>query len=221
MKIDGIYHMGGKVRVCSKETIAGITNKAKELLTKIPGKKIFVPPLPRYLFTGCCGREGHCDGTGTTDQVHTLIEDTVALRKPIISSLISSGIKDFVVPNILSETFGTDTEKMVDSLKKVSSSDGVHLTHTGYSLLADTLKKSITAAVSVSPVSGNPATRSSYFWRGFMSPVGTPRTRQYAATYKHARLMGKSLRKPYSDSRRGGPSRGGGHGRGTWPGHNF
>ena len=220
MKLDGVYHMAGKVATCSKETIGTIVSNAKSVLQHLPGQKIVLPPLPRYLYQGCCTRTGHCKGVGTEDTVTELIESTLCLKKVIAAAFVKNGAKNFTVPSVLQDTFGTTAKEIGTNLKKVTSVDGVHLTHSGYCAIADTLKKCITTVSAPSSlVAGTP--RPGYFWRGFLSPVGTPRVKQHAQTYKQQRLGGSFSRKRvHSDSRGGGPSRGGPRGRGSFRGRN-
>jgi hypothetical protein len=81
MKIDGVYHMAGKVCVCNKETIENVISKSKSLLSCLSCKKLFITPLPRYLYTSCCDRDGHCPGTGTLEQVTKIVDVASNLKK--------------------------------------------------------------------------------------------------------------------------------------------
>jgi len=54
-KHDGKYHMDGKVTICTPDMTQTLLAKAAPLLDAIPGLKICIPPLPRYLTTPCCG----------------------------------------------------------------------------------------------------------------------------------------------------------------------
>ena len=216
MKMDGIYHMAGKVCVCGKEIVDSVIAKSKGILNSLPGKKIIVTPLPRYLYTSCCDREGHCDGTGTIEHVNRIVEDTIQLRKTIVNGLVKQGVKNFTVLDLLSSTFGTTVDEITSELKKVSSSDGVHLTSAGYGSVADTIKKNLAKDTPPVSVSGptNAAT-GGFFWRGFLSPVGTPRQKPHSLSYKQARMVGGKWKHSYADSNRGYPSgRGRGHGSG-------
>lgn len=164
MKIDGVYHMGGKVTTCTPETIGTIVARSKNFLSCLCGKKVFLPPLPRYLYTSCCGRTGHCDGLGVKESVNDLLEKTLGLRKVIAASLVKAGITDLVVPDTLHLMYGETVTKVDEGLQKDASSDGVHLTHNMYRTLADTVKTVITPVSASLSVPGT-AMRQSYFWR--------------------------------------------------------
>ena len=217
MKIDGVYHMAGKVSVCNKETIENVISKSKSLLNCISCKKLFLTPLPRYLYTSCCDRDGHCPGTGTLEHVTKIVDDTLSLKKKIANGLIKNGITNFVVIDVLS-CFGGNTPEIVENVKDVSSSDGVHLVSNGYSLLADKIRKELncTSVPLVVNVSGSSnASRGGYFWRGFLSPVGTPRPKQFAQSYKHSRQAGGKWKKAPTGGRGGNSSGSTYRGRGT------
>ena len=219
MKLDGVYHMGGKVTTCTPDTIGSIINRSKNLLSHLGGKKVFLPPLPRYLYVSCCGRSGHCDGVGDRESVQELLEQTLGLRKVIATSLVKAGVTDFVVLDTLHLMYGDTVQKVDEGLQRDSSSDGVHLTHNGYGTLADTVKNAIKPVSASLSVPGT--VRQSYFWRGFVSPVGTPRPKAFAQTYKQNRSSSGSIRKRGQDYRRGGPYGGGGRGRGSGFGKRF
>ena len=215
MKIDGVYHMGGKVTTCANDVLGTIVSKAKKMFTLLKGKVVVLPPLPRYLYSSCCSRPGHCQGAGTKETVERLLDQTLALKKPIVNALIKNGIQNFTVPDTLQLMFGETIEKIDAGLQKVSSVDGVHLTHNGYSNLADVVKKLVTPdTASCSAAGAETRTRTSFFWRGFVSPVGTPRPKQNAQAYKQARVSSGHVRKFTTGSRRGGPSGSFGRGRG-------
>ena len=216
MKLDGIYHMAGKVCVCTKDTIENVISKSKNLLSCLQCKKLFVTPLPRYLYTSCCDRDGHCPGTGTLETVTQLVDDTSKLKKIIANGLIKNGISNFVIVDALS-CFGSSTPEIVEGLKNVSSSDGVHFTSSGYSMVADKIRKELTntsVSVAVNVSGSSNASRGGYFWRGFLSPVGTPRPKQFAQSYKQSRQAGGKWKRTPSGGRGRNPSGGPGRGRG-------
>ncbi len=86
-----------------------------------------------------------------------------------------------------------NTFEQAAGLKHVMAADGVHFTPHGYEKIADTvvkvckthLEKLDTAAslVSAGPVNVKPKT---FYWRGFVSPVGSLRPSAHASAYKAA-----------------------------------
>jgi hypothetical protein len=216
-KTEGKYHMGGKVSTCTKENIIHTLGTAKGILSHFSGKKIILPPIPRYLFTPCCPAKGHCVGTGTPEHIKGAIESTLGLRKHIQEGLVKAGVTNFTVPDVLQQMLGekSDFAAMGDKLRTLSDPDGVHLTKEGYAKMADVLvyviEKSKSAAVNL--VTGADAVpKPGYFWRGFKSPVGSMRIRQGAISYKQARMGGGK----WKDGAHhwGGPKPGSGRGRG-------
>jgi len=231
VKLGGKYHMLGKVCVCTKEQVHSTIARCKNILTKFSGTKVFVPPIPRYIFTACCEENEHCIGTGVQKHTNTLLESTLGMHKHIKESLVKLGTKNFVVPDMVQQMVGekTDIVNMADGLKNISSDDRVHLSLSGYRKTAEILTETIRvnarpAAVIVS--GGDAAARTGFYWRGFLSPVGSVREQH---NYKLVRQDGGKWRggrgatsqnKPYQLFSRGGPS-GAGKGRGYPPGGRF
>ena len=198
-KSNGVYHMGGKVMVCSREIILNTLSSTKELFLKFPGTKIVTLPIPRFLFAPCCARKGHCAYAGSPSLIAATLESTLGLRKHIQDGLIKAGITNFVVPDLLQQVLNekSDIKVMGNNLKALTSQDNVHLTPEGYNKIADVIinvieDKKSAAIFSVSgPVA---APKSGFYWRGFMSPVGTTRAKHGATTYKQARVGGGKWR---------------------------
>jgi hypothetical protein len=232
VKLGGQYHMLGKVRACTLDMVHSTFARCKNIIAKFSGTKVFVPPIPRYIYTACCGEEEHCVGTGVQAHTNSLLESTLGMRKHIKQSLVKLGATNFVVPDLVQQLAGekTDIVKMVEGLRSISSDDGVHLSHTGYRKTADILKDTIRenarpAAVIVS--GGDAAARTGFYWRGFLSPVGSIReqhnyklVRQDGGKWRGGRGATSHHNKPYQLFSRGGPS-GAGKGRGYPPGGRF
>jgi len=76
-----VYHMEGKVTLCSRELLIGILGRLEEVMELLPGHKICLLPLPRYLFTACCDRAGHCEGVNESKYLEELLEKTFSTRR--------------------------------------------------------------------------------------------------------------------------------------------
>jgi hypothetical protein len=193
-KTQGTYHMGGKVCVCGRDTIVNLIGKLKNVLAKFTGKKIILPPLPRYAFNACCPAPGHCPGVDTDTYVSKLVEDTVGLRKHIVDGLVKAGITNFVVPSLVQSLVdeSSDYKKMGSNLKVLVSTDGVHLNSKGYAKWASVMVKILCEhSTANSSIAGPAATsRRTFFWRGFTSPVGADRPKHGRTAYKQARSGG-------------------------------
>jgi hypothetical protein len=221
-KSDGIYHMYGKVQVCGRESVLNTILKSKGIFDSLPGNKIMLSPIPRYVFKPCCENVGHCTDTGNDSHVHAILENTLGLRKIMQEGLVKAGIEKCVVPDTLQRLLNerSDFTKMSVELKKITSQDNVHLTGPGYSRLTDVVVELVNDYVdtAVKNVPGPSATSSQgYYWRGFKSPVGSERPKK-AIAYKVARQGGGGHWKghhPYRKQDYGRYGAGRGH-RGRW-----
>ena len=217
-KIAGKYHMPGKVTICSKESLKTFMQSVKVVMEILPGLKVCVPPLPRYLFKACCNEQGHCEGVGTVQYPGTLLEKTLTCRRVMKDFLTGQFSDTVVVPDLVQKMFpgAKSTTELLSEIRKFSAADGVHLLADGYGLVADVLKDVITEHfAAVVPVSGGKGCGRPVFWKGFLSPTGSSRPKNTVQSYKYTHQPGgkwKSQRKHtqsavYDGFRRGfGPS---------------
>jgi hypothetical protein len=119
VKNDGIYHMNGKVQVCSRETVINTFLKTKGIFDSLPGQKIVLPPIPRYLFTPCCDNASHCTETGTPEHVQSPIESTLAIRRHMQDGLLKANINKCTVPDAIQKLVNetSDFGKILAELK--------------------------------------------------------------------------------------------------------
>jgi hypothetical protein len=62
----GTYHMKGQVTVCTYDTFKKLLNIVMPVINDAaPLGKIFIPPLPRYVFGGCYSNVEHCPNVKT------------------------------------------------------------------------------------------------------------------------------------------------------------
>jgi hypothetical protein len=187
------YHMEGKIGVCDPETIIRLISSMQDLILSVDaGTKIFVPPLPRYLYKGCCSQKTHSTNTEEEGYALNLLNDTMRLRSVIKTDLLSRGMENFFVLDgvgaLLGVTPGCNrgpaSESLAD-LDKIMADDNVHFSELGYKNLGTTilqaidgikdgsLTKTVQSQQSASAGAGSaPAGKCNYFWRGFSSPVG-------------------------------------------------
>ena len=115
--------------LCKLETF--LKNKAK----------IFIPPIPRYVFGSCCGNGTHGTNINTPLHSHHALSEHTRQRHTIIKSLNNTGISNHKVINIihcLNDT--TDTpHNRISALKKHTHTDNVHLTPDGYEKIAENI----------------------------------------------------------------------------------
>ncbi len=176
IKSGGRFHMYGKVTVSSKDAINNVLEKLVPVFRSIPGLKICLPPLPRYLHNPCCTTQGHCEEIGTPSYAAELLSNTLGLRK-ILRDFLHTKISKIWVPdtvNDLLEKGGTVTEQ-AESLRYFFAEDGVHMSREGAKAFADIVQQLIDEQITASNIVSGREEKKEYFWRGFVSSVGSSR----------------------------------------------
>jgi hypothetical protein len=197
-KVGGVYHLVGQVKVCTHSSLKTMITSLKPILDMIQGEFLFLSPLPRHLFNGCCLDNDHCVGTDSKDYVEGLLKDVLSLRSVCKNALLELGKNHFWVPDLLGNALPAckGIPEIAAGLREISAADGVHFTAHGYEKITDSivkcvhtlLEKSNTAKNSVSDCTGRPENshgrgQKSFYWRGFVSPVGSERPRNNHAAY--------------------------------------
>jgi hypothetical protein len=232
-KYGGKYHFGGKVLVCPNAVLRNTIRTLKPVFDVIKGDSLFCSPFPRCLYNGCCSEQDHCPGVDTEDYVKSLLHDTLNLRTVCQNMLSEMGMVRMWVPDVVHKMLpacNNNTEIAV-GLRHVVAADGVHFTSDGYEKMAAVLKtcietqreKTTSAAVpSVSDAGGAqvPKLRTkSYYWRGFVSPIGSCRPNKHSLAYRMSHPGGGKWKNPpprnqqpkASSAVRGGHGDRGGH----------
>jgi len=205
-KVGGRYHMLSKVSVCSKESLVTVLDKLNNVMGRLTGPKICLPPLPRYLHNACCEEEGHCEGVDLPTHAPDLLGKCQGIRK-LVKEYMVSKYGGVWVPDTVQQLLPecSNLGSLANGLKDLYARDNVHLTKQGYSKVADIIveciKTKFSASVSVSgPQGGHHGEKPlSFFWRGFVSPVGSDRPREKYFSTKHKKFTGGPPRpSPYS-----------------------
>jgi hypothetical protein len=214
LKADGVFHMGGKVTTCSKDSVNGTLKNVHHIFDLFGGVKICLPPLPRYLYDACCENPVHCEGLGTSEYREELLNKTMQLRRQLKEYFVKRSPGEVWVPNVVLDMVPECKEvaSMAGALKKYLARDGVHLTAAGYGALADCTKEVLqtksAASISVSGSGKGQPGEKPFFWRGFKSPVGTNRRKSHQWP-QAAKGGGKWRQEKRSSGQRGGMGRGG------------
>jgi hypothetical protein len=181
------YHMGGDVGVCDDEAFVRLTKTAGGLLeTCGECVKILIPPLPRYLYTGCCSSKSHCTNRSNEDYELSLLQATTHFRPLLKDTLLRLGLEKFYVIDgigaVLGVPPGENRGAPIEILKELTpfyAPDGVHLLENGYANMSRTIVAAVAGIASgtllkpkQSPNISGKNSGGSYFWRGFISPVG-------------------------------------------------
>jgi hypothetical protein len=156
---------------------------------------VFTPPLPRHLHDGCCASAEHCTNIGSEKHAENMLASLNAIKTACGTNLENLGVKDFTVPDMLKLSMPAcaGISEYAQALKTHMKKDGVHFTASGYSCLASGLSRHLHTltptgsgkiAVPSLNVSGAKKNRKqSFYWRGFVSPVGAERPFNHRAAY--------------------------------------
>ena len=142
---------------------------------------VIMPPIPRYVFVGCCRESGHSTNVGSDGYSSRILDSCLHFRKVLKTSLVGSNeLGRFWVSDTLA-CLGSEPSTMqekLDALRLCLGGDGVHLTDQGRFHLFNNLAKTvlgmrngsvgkpplITEAAASSVLSGR-----KFYWRGFES----------------------------------------------------
>jgi hypothetical protein len=74
--IDGSFHVDGDIICSPLETVRAAFSQVVPLLKALPEvDKIFMTPLPRYLWRSCCADPQHAPNVKTDDHVVNMLAD--------------------------------------------------------------------------------------------------------------------------------------------------
>jgi len=191
IKHGGRYHMQGRVTTCSKDSLNGILTRLVPLLNLPFNLKICTPPLPRYLHNPCCDDGSHCEGITEPEYAEELLNETIGIRKTM-RDFLHTHVSNVWVPDVVSDlaSDGTGGLSKAGMLGTLFSRDGVHLNTDGAKKLATIVHTLIVEKTAASLVSGGGSSKE-YFWRGFVSPVGSSRPKNTGCFHKNSAGGGK------------------------------
>jgi hypothetical protein len=187
-KVNNGYHMDGEEGVCDDETFKKLCGSVGVIFDACSESvKIIIPPLARHLYTSCCGNSRHCTNLKNEDHELSLLHATTHFRPLLKEALIKHGTDRFFVIDGIGAILGVPPggnrgapAEIVRELSDYCAKDGVHYTDAAYSNIAKTVMSAaegvangtLTKSGSDKHIpSGNQA-GGSFFWRGFVSPIG-------------------------------------------------
>jgi hypothetical protein len=189
VKLGSDYHMPGAVTVCNDETFKKLISIVIPVFSFSAGlNKIVFPPLPRYEFDTCCTQESHCTNVRRDKHASEVLSKADHFRNVMKGELNRLGVPNFRIMDGWTDILGvkhTSREENVSSLCHFTSADGVHFTRDGYENLANAIHNTVMSrnkSAAANSFTGN-GRRGSFFWRGFISPMGSTRPRFSAAGY--------------------------------------
>jgi hypothetical protein len=185
---DGKYHLGGKVVTTTSEVFKRVVNNVIPIF-KAKGKKpcVIVPPLPRYLFSRCCGEVNHCTNAADAGYAEQLMSGFLKLRNDLIKQLVQSGLTEFKVLDSCCITGckqTADIPERLKSLRETALLDGIHFNSVGYKHLAERATSCLKGLLTCPTPRKKTGT---YFWRGFRSPNGSDNPRLARGSWAEGR----------------------------------
>jgi hypothetical protein len=131
-----------------------------------------VPPLPRYLFAGCCDQREHCQNVSDPNHPRKLLSNIISLQNSLKKFVINSGLTNVRVLDTCCVTScaGTaNTESRLNALRDVMAPDGVHYLSEGYVNLVAGCVSAVDASITKLEVTKTNTSQTKHFWRGFRS----------------------------------------------------
>jgi hypothetical protein len=228
------YHLEGEVSVCEDDVFLKLVATTHDILKSVAQcVKIVIPPLPRHLYTPCCGNRKHCTNSKSEGFELGLLHATTHFRPILKDSLMEMGVTRFFVLDGIGGILGIPAgenrgaaSEIVRDLKQYCGPDGVHYTEPGYANLARTVISAIegvqSGTLTKASVSKNVSGQQggvTFFWRGFVSPVGYAGGKagqlQESKQYAREHSSDRSWRGGHAGPIRGdGAAGGGAHGEG-------
>jgi hypothetical protein len=85
--------MQGPVTVCSDVTFKRLVQIIMPIIGDAAGLgKLFIPPLPRYVFGGCCTKQDHCTNTSEPQHARDMLKKVEHLRSLYETELAKQGV---------------------------------------------------------------------------------------------------------------------------------
>jgi hypothetical protein len=169
----GKYHLAGDIAVCPVPVFRKIFENTSALLVRHRTARIvIVPPLPRYIFTGCCTKSDHSTNINNSGYCTKLLTDIINIRNNLKKFVGELGIHGHVLDSCCVASCPTtaNTQTRVAALRSVCAPDGVHFLEAGYDNLVAAITSAPNKKLASPPTKA--ATAASHYWRGFRSAVG-------------------------------------------------
>ena len=101
--------------------------------------KIFIPPLPRFMFSSCCEITIHAPNTRSQSHSTLALTEHTQQRKTITKACYAKGVKKFKVMDALGTLTPTQQRysDKATALHKLTHRNNVHLLEKGYTILVE------------------------------------------------------------------------------------
>ncbi len=190
MRLQSGYHLPGEVVLCGNDVIVKLVENVMPLITKLAGMPIvIIPPLPRYMFGGCCNDIEHCTNIPHDGYQEVVLDGLTRIRSCLVKELRIRGLVDFWVidwASVCGCNSSSSKLEILSELKKVVATDAVHFNEKGYVFLKDAILESWKILKGRKGSVKTSVTTKNFYWRGFVSGKGS-RTHKEAATHSFKR----------------------------------
>jgi lysophospholipase L1-like esterase len=199
-KIDGKWHLLGDVKNVDDTDIGEQLRKLSGCLTKIKDvPKVFIPPIPRYVFGSCCSHPDHAPNVKHAEHQEIMLKQHTRMRNTLKRNLHALLTKNFRVLDFLGSLSTRNSTSMgehVTTLMANTDTDYVHLTPRGYTLLACAITQEGCKLLQPDTAKGSVAgdQRSLMNWRGFVSTTGIGKDGSMKAVPSHSLRGGRQQR---------------------------
>ena len=203
IKIGTKFHLLGDLEICEDNMLKTAISKALPLISALPGKKINLPPLPRFIAGGCCGERTHAGNVNAEGHGDKFLKKIMHLRAVLRAEISGSSLEGHWIADPISSLLDSDLLRPVSAsdLGHYFCGDNVHFSPLGYNKLVAGIsscfakaEKNVPSAAVSSCVSGTQRSKDRFYWRGFVSDVGATRTGFKPSVYA-------STRKPLANKR--------------------
>jgi hypothetical protein len=135
-KYEDKHHVDGELILASKERILMYFKNCLPFLRLLENMKvIFLTPLPRYLYNGCCASEDHLINRGDEDFKDSIRGGLQEVRGYFKDFLFTNGLRGFSVRNP-----GHAVPAYDDAGSPLWTEDPVHPAFEGYNRIADLIE---------------------------------------------------------------------------------
>ena len=98
----GGWHMMGDVVASPEGALVGQVRAFRQVLDFLNDtKKVFIPPIPRFMFRGCCATKHHAQNMSAPDHPVKMLTEHIRQRHTITKALVHSKASHFRVTDVL------------------------------------------------------------------------------------------------------------------------
>jgi len=175
VKLAGGYHLLGEAAVAEDSTIKNCVDRLSPVLVKMcRSPTVLIPPLPRFVFGGCCRAKHHAVGSGSDNAAKNMLSNIAHIRKRAKTDLQKAIGGDWWLADTLAKLGGDDGS----DLKSVCAGDNVHFTGLGYAKIASEISDCFNKIAA--KMQREPVKQQNFHWHGFTSPNGATGMRRDA-----------------------------------------